>query len=438
MRRRLLYHTSTVQPKEQIWNEPVVTLSYNPDIASYNGDTMYPIVEWYQTYYYSDDPSQVFTGMSGTSATGYNYTGSLSINTGTGVVTVSSTTKDSEQTLGTVTAYVTSNDKTGYSDPYTIKQEAYSTAGLSMDVLLFNKNDRHRYFVSKNAWNINDYPANTYEPLGIVVIPASHGRYGNYNTIGVISMMDASVGSPKNGQYGSSTSDLAYGNYSSNEDDNNYSEIRTFSQAGIPYNVNGTTISSSYYGVVNDNSQNVYFPSDAYSGLANTLDPDTRYSVSTMTYGAPSPYENGNASSLYGNPNSDKYCFGIFDGEGRSFDYMSRLYKTGIYEDWLNDNEIPQANPNISNDSEWVKVLPAMEACWRYSPMGNNEGGWYLPSTGEAGYIIARKQAINDTISILQKAYHENDSTTYATVSSSYLTSTEFSESNSYRRAYSI
>ena len=58
----------------------------------------------------------------------------------------------------------------------------------------------------------------------------------------------------------------------------------------------------------------------------------------------------------------------------------------------------------ITNDTN-AGYQPAACACWRYHTAGTAQGDWYLPASGELGYVCVRQKKINETIEALQSHF---------------------------------
>lgn len=64
------------------------------------------------------------------------------------------------------------------------------------DVLLWDKINQKKLFTSSD--NLSNYPADSYTPIGVVVIPASHNVYGD-GSCGVMSLKEMNRESPDSG-----------------------------------------------------------------------------------------------------------------------------------------------------------------------------------------------------------------------------------------------
>ena len=69
-------------------------------------------------------------------------------------------------------------------------------------------------------------------------------------------------------------------------------------------------------------------------------------------------------------------------------------------EDWKTASSITGSASN-----SWY---PAACCCWRYHTDGTSQGQWYLPASGELGYIMPKFNQIQASINALISAYGDS------------------------------
>lgn len=193
------------------------------------------------------------------------------------------------------------------------------------------------------------FSPNNYEPIGIVVIPTNHNVYGT-GECGVIAMHRDS---------------LAWQLTPSLVLDRQFNTVVHVGQ--VP------AVNASVQGVTSA----VDFPSDKWSNPSgNTVCPHDTNSgyddyISSSYYVAPSPYlTDGSRNPMYyqiTEPSSDKNALAYFNGK---------------------ENTVTESGADCS----------AAVYCSSFNTSGTKKGSWYLPSLAELGYLIARYQAVKNTI----------------------------------------
>lgn len=291
----------------------------------------------------------------------------------------------------------------------------------------------------EDTWQKNE------TPIGIVVIPSSHGVLkngtGKVKQCGVMSILSATTKNAELGSnsevsmfYGSSSTDIKdksddLGRYDSiNDGLINYTKVNHVGSNG---NVNETLQGTADYG---------YLPSDIdvfNTKIPNTYDNKTTYYHNDNNYRyIPSPYKNdGSYNSIYGQtetPGSPLNALSDFSG----------IVNTKI----LTDLAISQDDWKTA---EWIThsydngYYPAACCCARFKTSGTksfiecsheelNEGAgfWYMPACGEFGYVIVRLKEINDVINKLKNTYNIG---VQLSETDSYWTSTEHDGSCAHR-----
>lgn len=113
--------------------------------------------------------------------------------------------------------------------------------------------------------------------------------------------------------------------------------------------------------------------------------------------------------SLTDSPSSNLNCLADFDGYGNTKKILE-VRGSKDYSSWL--------PTNVQED------YPAASCCDMYSTVGIPQGSRYLPSVGELGYTVPRRQALDDCLTKLKNAGLSQVSNL---VSSGYWSSSEYS-----------
>lgn len=271
-----------------------------------------------------------------------------------------------------------------------------TTAG---DILLWDKKGLRKLFVSSDS--LSSYPSDSYTPIGIVVIPASHDVYGD-GSCGVMSLKEMNYDSPDSGS--TSYQDIYWGGYGDDISLPNLNQIPTGNTS------NGIPTGQNYY---------AYLPSDKFSGTQCAHDTDVSYN-NTSYIPIPSPYlTDGSRNPGYyqtTSPSSSNNALADFDGIGNSqvlWDLAT------LQSDW-------KTASSITNNSD-SGYYPAACCCWRYHTEGTSQGDWYLPACGELGYIMPPFNKINDAIGKMRTVYGSSVGVELNT-NSAYNSSTEYSK----------
>lgn len=259
------------------------------------------------------------------------------------------------------------------------------------------------------------YPKEKFYPVGIVVIPFSHNRYKT-GECGVISLRYGSNVTPKEGldnggifavgvgmsqrirKYYPEVACLGYFSDSTVSNIITRSlDLSTSGNGAIPY-ANARYVDSYRWkecptdlGIYWRRPSSISGVGYAASPFLNNGGPNPLYGLSE--YKAQTGGGNGIPVTWY--DVKDKNCMSDFKGKENCENILQ--YCTAN-EGW----QTAEVIPNTNGSSTWS---PAIAACWRYSPMGTTEGDWYLPAAGEAGYIGARWDYINNWIKALQEHF---------------------------------
>ena len=237
-----------------------------------------------------------------------------------------------------------------------------------------------------NNWSASKYPIDKYSPVGIVVVPGSHGHYAD----GKCAIMSLNYMRCDTPTIGGEYQGMYWGVYSQD-----ISSLPNLDQ--VPYVGRYGNVGANIIGQTN----RAFLPSDhpQFTALANPYDTKTNYYEINSSC-ASSPYNNDgifnpNYSSIT-SPSSTANCLADFDG----YNNTKRILKvrgSKNYSTW---------KPTTNNQNDY----PAASCCDMYYTVGTSQKEWYLPSAGELGYVCVRIKTINDTISKLISAGAANAS----------------------------
>ncbi len=253
-----------------------------------------------------------------------------------------------------------------------------------MNVAFYDSEEDKVIAVESEDINTDDYPASRYTPIGIVVVPSSWDVYGD-GTCGVLALSEMNYSTPDAGS-NTTHQTMYWGQYNVDTSLTNYNTcVVTGTEASPTEEASGT-------------ASTAYLPSDAFSGTACPTDSSAHYYNTGTSNAAPSPYlDDGGLNPVYvqtTDPTTVYNCLSDFDGKGNT---ETLLELATSQSDWKTATTI--------TDNSGSGYSPAACCCWRYSTKGTSQGDWYLPACGEMGCVIARRQAINDTISKLNSVY---------------------------------
>lgn len=233
--------------------------------------------------------------------------------------------------------------------------------------------------VIANDWNVSKYPINVYIPIGIVAVPASHNHYAD-GKCAIMSLNHMRYDTPT---IGGAIRRMMWGvNGTDIETLTNLNQVPYIGTDGV---IGDTVIGQTAWGRL---------PSDhsSFTAVTNPYDEGTNYYYNKRYYIA-SPYMNDGSFnpnySLTDSPSSNLNCLADFDGYGNTKKILE-VRGSKDYSSWL--------PTNVKED------YPAASCCDMYSTVGIPQGSWYLPSAGELGYTVPRRQALDDCLTKLKNA----------------------------------
>lgn len=282
-------------------------------------------------------------------------------------------------------------------DVVTIPKREATTA----DYVLYDKVNQELICVSSSA-DLSNYPSDSYTPIGIVVIPASHDVYGD-GSCGVMSLRPMNCDTPSTG--GASEQGMYWGVFGTDISSlTNYNVVCHIGNNGNPQStIQGTT-------------SNAYLPSDKFNTVQCPHDTNIFYRFNDSDYYIPSPYlTNGKRNPLYyqtTSPSSLENALADFDGVGNTKKIIAQRGSKD-YSSWT---------PAYALEAAY----PAASCCDMFYTEGTSQGDWYLPACGELGYIMSPFNKINEAINNILSAYDSSVGVKLNTAGY-YWSSTEFS-----------
>lgn len=272
------------------------------------------------------------------------------------------------------------------------------------DICVYNVNSGKLAIIKSAEWSASTYPIATYVPVGIVAVPVSHGHYEG-DKCAIVSLNYMNCSSPTTG---GSSQTMHWGDAST--------DIETLPNLDeVPYVGSNGDVGDTIIGVTGT----AYLPSD-YSGftaVTNPYDSETKYRYNDSTKYIPSPYNNDGSFnpnySLTNSPSSTSNCLADFDGYNNTKKILE-VRGSKDYSSWK-PGEYAQAD------------YPAASCCDMYSTVGIPQGNWYLPAAGELGYIVPRRQALDNS---LNKLIQGGVSSANVFASYYYWSSSEYSATN--------
>lgn len=252
------------------------------------------------------------------------------------------------------------------------------------DVVLCNKKTLELFATP----DYEQYSPDSYEPIGVVVIPADHDVYGT-GECGIVSLRAASLTTPDVGQ-ANPQSNVSFGDASGKN-----LNIQYLSGLSLPKcDDNGNFekfVSMSYTLIIpTDSNDNPDFPNP--SGEPNS----SYFQHASLFMRSPSPFwADDSKNEAYTHGGKDNNILANFDGK-----YITNILveQSTHYDDWKTSETLDKNG--YLND--W---FPSACVCWRYCTLGTGHGDWYLPTFGEAGYFMTRAQKVNNIISKLAGRY---------------------------------
>ena len=252
---------------------------------------------------------------------------------------------------------------------------------------MYNKVTSKKVAVKQSDLNITDYPADTFTPIGVVVIPASHDVYGT-GECGVMSLNALNCDTPDTG---GDNQRMYWGKFGFD-----IPELPDLYYVPV---ISSALTNNEFIDVSNEN----YMPSTQFTSnkpaVGNGMDTLAGYKGSTPY--APSPYlEDGSRNPSYYstdtsiNAGLSANCLSDFNGKENTEIILS--YATA-QSDW-------KTATSITNNYS-TGYYTAACCSWRYHTEGTNQGDWYLPGMGELGYMMVRFQEIQNALSLIQSIY---------------------------------
>lgn len=276
----------------------------------------------------------------------------------------------------------------------------------------------------ESTWKDNEVP------IGIVVIPASHGVLkdgtGTVNQCGVMSLVSMSYVNPTEG----APSEIAmYWGYSQLNISNRADELDRYDSVS-----NGLLDSNKSACDTSGSNKSTKLYNGAYLPRQKAVNTIPMWDSKASTYKAyvPSPYANTNLKSG---------AYNSFYGT-TEFDTTSDFNVLADFKGIVNTKIIIDlSGSNINNSYNTSGVYPAAQTCASYRPFGTKAfkdceieelkkgtNFWYLPAAGELGYIIPRLYDINNVLSKLKNTY---GGSVPLSTSNSYWSSSESSQTGS-------
>ena len=224
-----------------------------------------------------------------------------------------------------------------------------------------------------------------YDAEAVLVIPKSHTSDGKARYVSLVTM---SVLTPESGSVATSESTsgtditMYWGGYGKDLSGlTNYTTVAAY--PSIP--LDDASVATRDY---------AYIPSTSFSsGNIASLDGVSYYYSNTLTERfAPSPYlVDGSVNQIYRTA-------------GQGFCDMDGSGNTNVIIATCDPSELVSGG-TVTNSSGLVgsyeSHAPAV-TCHRYHTDHSNAGDWYLPSAGEAGYLISRLKEIDATLTALK------------------------------------
>ena len=266
-------------------------------------------------------------------------------------------------------------------NPYVTPPDYRDTVG---SVALLDKISGNIIYVLPD--DLISYNSTLYTPIGVVVIPVSHDVYGT-GECGIMSIMEMSYSNPEKGS--STNTYMRWGDRTTDLSLPNLNKVPLISTALTSNEITGAT---SY----------AYLPSTKFTSnkpsVGSGLDTLAGYSSSSYI---PSPYlEDGSRNPSYYTNDTSKYpglsanCLSDFDGVGNTAVITAAAT---AQTDWKTASAI--------TNSSSAGYYPAACCCYRFNPDGNSAGKWYLPAMGEMGYVNARFNEIQNSLTKIQNHF---------------------------------
>lgn len=258
-----------------------------------------------------------------------------------------------------------------------------STEAVAGDVCMYGISEGKLIIV--NDYDVSKYPIDKYPPIGVVVVPGSHGHYENGKcAIASLVIMDCNTPQQGSTEYNTSSA-MCWGNP-------NLDVLSTRNFGKIAYVGSEGNVGANVIGL-SGNNVSCLAVQERFGFVKNPYDTKTTYGGDDVgEYYAPSPYNNdGTFNSEFSritSPSSTANCLSDLDG----YNNTKKIINTRGSKDYSS------WKPTYNNVSDY----PAASCCDMYFTQGTKQGDWYLPSVGELAYYCARYTDIESKLSKLK------------------------------------
>ena len=253
--------------------------------------------------------------------------------------------------------------------------------------------------VAQEDYTTEAFPTERFTPIGVIVIPETHMDDCRARMMATRWM---SCDDPENGSLTYKT--MVWGTDTDLTGLTNFTQVPVIARydddsAG---GVSALTVPQAIYTA----NTSAFLPSNnpSWTGETNPEDPGTRWRqsktywrenesgetvVDAYNFYAPSPYTaEGTPNPLYRatsySGGSISNALSYFDGRHQT-DVILEARGEKDYGSWKPTNNVPED-------------FPAVSVCDMYHTVGTSQGDWYLPSQAEMGYIVARLNDINTSM----------------------------------------
>ena len=238
-------------------------------------------------------------------------------------------------------------------------------------------------------------PASGYTPIGVVVIPARHMDDGRAR---MMSTRWMSCEEPENGSIKPEL--VCWGTATDSSGLTNFTDVPVIARYDDD-NAGGKLELTNPQAIYTTNAY-AFLPSDypGCTGETNPEDEGTRWkqsktywttsgTVSANNFYAPSPYaKDGTPNPLY---RTTSYSGGSINN---ALSYLDGRHQTDIILEARGAKDYESWKPTYNTPADF----PAVSVCDMYHTVGTSQGDWYLPSQAELGYVVARLNKINTTM----------------------------------------